>query len=59
MPLLWLVCFMYSHKSLQAGQLSQEQLSFLQNLLLQNIWNKNSMMTVAFAWMNIAPATFL
>ena len=59
MPLLWLVCFMYSHKSLQAGQPSQEQLSFLQNLLLQNIWNKNSMMTIAFAWMNIAPATFL
>ena len=23
MPLLWLVCFMYSHKSLQAGQLSR------------------------------------
>ena len=36
---------MYKYKSLQAGQLPQKHLSFLQNLLSQNIWNKKLMTT--------------
>ena len=31
--LILLVCFMYKYKSLKAGQLPREHLSFLQNLL--------------------------
>ena len=30
LPLLYLACFMYKYKSLQAGQLPQEHLPFLQ-----------------------------
>ena len=33
LPLIQLACFMYKYKSLHAGQLPQEHLSFLQNLL--------------------------
>ena len=33
LPLISLACFMYKYKSLQAGQLPLEHLSFLQNLL--------------------------
>ena len=36
---------MYKYQSLQADQLPQEHLSFLQNLLLQNIWNKKMVTT--------------
>ena len=50
---------MYKYKSLQAGQLPQGYLSFLQDLLSQNIWNKKLMTTSAFAWMNVAPEAFL
>ena len=33
LPLFSLACFIYKYKSLQAGQLPREHLSFLQNLL--------------------------
>ena len=33
LPLLELDCFIYKYKSLQAGQLPRQHLSFLQNLL--------------------------
>ena len=33
LPLIQLACFTYKYKSLQAGQLPQKHLSFLQNLL--------------------------
>ena len=50
---------MYKYKSLQAGQLPWESLPLLQNLSSQNIWNKKSMKTEAFAWMDVAPVAFL
>ena len=33
LPLIYIDCFMYKYKNLQAGQLPQEHLLFLQNLL--------------------------
>ena len=33
LPFILLVCFMYKYKKLKAGQLPQDHLSFLQNLL--------------------------
>ena len=41
--MFYVAYFMYKYKSLQIGQLPWEHLSFLQNLLLQNIWNKKLM----------------
>ena len=49
---------MNKDKSLETLQLSQEHLSLLQNLLSQDIWNKELIMTQAFAWMNVAPVAF-
>ena len=45
LPLLKLACFMYKYKRLEAGQLPRENLSFFQNLLSENIWNKKSVTT--------------
>ena len=50
---------MYKYKSPEVGHLLRKHLSLLQNSLSQNIWNKKSMTTLAFSWMNVAPVAFL
>ena len=54
---------MSKYNSLQAGQLPQGHLSFLQNLknfsITKYLRNKKLMTTQAFAWMNVAPAASL
>ena len=48
---------MYKCKSLKAGQLPREHLSFLQNLLLyyHNIFEARNRWRPKRAWMNVAP----
>ena len=53
-----IVLVSFTYKSLKTGQLPQQHLFFLQNLLTflsQYIWNKKSVTVSAFAWTNVAP----
>ena len=57
---------MYYYKSLEAGQLPGQHLSFLHNLLYtivqfyyQNFFEMDVVTTEALAWMNVAPVASL
>ena len=55
------ICVRYKYKSLQEGQLSQERLSFLQNLLnfvIKKYLKQEVDDNLSFAWMNIDPVAY-
>ena len=50
---------MCKYKSLQEVQLSQEDLSFLQNFIIKKYLKQEVDDDLSFAWMNVAPMTSL